>query len=74
MSQELACDRWGTLTVTTRFEDGDSRTRVLGHVEGAWERIPPGMGKQYRRLLDDYRDGFDPRAEQVAAFKIAKGI
>jgi hypothetical protein len=74
MERKLSCDRWGTLTLTITFEDGNTHAFILGHVESSRWRVPPGLDVQYRRLLDEYRDGFDPRAEQLAAFNIAKGL
>jgi hypothetical protein len=72
MGQELECDMWGTLVLITPIGDESKRT-VLGHVEGAWERVPPGLVPEYLRLLDEHREAFDSRAEQVAAYIHAKG-
>jgi hypothetical protein len=70
---ELECDYWGTLVLITPVGD-DFKRRVLGHVESAWEWLPPGLVLDYLRLLDEHRDAFDSRAEQVAAYNHAKGL
>jgi hypothetical protein len=70
---ELECDMWGTLVLITPIGDKFKRT-VLGHVERAWERVPPGLVTEYLRLLDEHRGAFDSRAEQVAAWNLAKGL
>jgi hypothetical protein len=72
MDQELECDYWGTLVLITPIGDETRRT-VLGHVERAWERVPPWLVPEYLRLLDEHRGAFDSRAEQVAAYNRAKG-
>jgi hypothetical protein len=74
MDQELECDMWGTLVLVTRRPGDRARRRVLGHVERAWERVPPGLVPEYLRLLEEHRDAFDSRAEQVAAWNLAKGL
>jgi hypothetical protein len=74
MDQELECDMWSTLVLVTSDGEGYSHSSILGHVERAWERVPPGLVPEYLRLLDEHRDAFDSRAEQVAAWNLAKGL
>jgi hypothetical protein len=74
MDLEIVCDYWGTLVLITSDGEGYSHSRILGHVERAWGRVPPGLVPEYLRLLDEHRNAFDSRAEQVAACNHAKGI
>lgn len=64
----------GELYLLGEAPDGQMRIRGLGPVDEAGELVPDFLRADYERLLDEWRHGFDPRAESEASYRIAKGM